>query len=176
MKILSLDPSINNVGYAVLDGKAKTKESAWLWGTIYPQGNNLQMRIMDLIQHLSIEVGPFDLLVTEKPAFFSSERGQIAAHMNYTIDLAAINYSVAGWFHKDHRQHFAITATQWKGMVSKAITAKRFFRRFPEVTASNISEHAIDAVMLLRFAVEEFICRLPKEKLGVSPEHLLSLT
>lgn len=139
------------------------------------------MKITDLIQTIEEEIGEFHFLCTERPAFFSSERGQIAAHMNYTIDLAAINYGVAGWFHMDHRHHFAITATQWKGQVSKEITARRFFKRFKWVKKgkvgadSGISEHSIDATMLARFCIEEYLVRVPRSLLDSPPESLLRL-
>jgi Holliday junction resolvasome RuvABC endonuclease subunit len=156
MKSLSIDPSINNVGWSLFDSKAETKQEAWLWGTIHPTGANLEMRITDTIQQLSdlFTWDVLDYLITERPAFFSSERGQIAAHMNYTIDLAAVAYYIAGWFHMDHRKHFAITANQWKGSVPKAVTARRFFASFPKVDVNTLDEHAIDAVMLHKWWLE----------------------
>jgi len=175
MKMLILDPSKNNVGWATFNTKARTRRGAWKWGTWKPEGHSLEMRMTDLVQTIGMEIGEFDLLVTERPAFFSSERGQIAAHMNYTIDLAAISYFIAGWFHMDHRRHLAITANQWKGTVSKEITALRFFKRFPHVAPSSLTEHAIDAVMLGRFAIETFVVRMPQSLRGSSPELLLSL-
>lgn len=175
MRILSLDPSVNNVGWSVLNTKAKNKKQAWKWGTFKIEGNNLEMRIMDLIQLIDDEIGEFHILITEKPTFFSSEKGHIAAHLNYTIDLAAICYGVAGWFHMDHRTHFAITATQWKGQVSKAITARRFFRQFPEVNPDTLSEHAIDSIMLCRFAVEQFILWLPDHRLDRTKAEIKAL-
>lgn len=141
------------------------------------------MKIIDLAQSIRSRACPEggtsnkdmpEFLVTEKPAFFSSERGQIAAHMNYTIDLAAINYFIAGWFRYDHRHHFAITANQWKGSIDKAITAKRFFRDFPWVSPTTLSEHAIDSIMMHRFAIQQFISRAPQALIGSSPEEWLS--
>jgi len=176
MKVLSLDPSKNNVGWATFDGTRKVKPRAWKWGTFQLEGMNLEMRMYDLVQKIGEEIGEFDFLVTERPAFFSCERGEIAAHQNYTIDLAAIAYYVAGWYHMDHRHHFAITANQWKGTVSKAVTARRFFRSFPYVDPQTLSEHAIDAVMLARFTLHDYICNMPSGKLGgVKPSHILSL-
>ena len=156
MRSLAIDPSINNVGWSLFDSKAPSKCEAWRWGTIHPTGVNLEMRITDTIQQLSDTFAwdVLDFLITERPAFFSSERGQIAAHMNYTIDLAAVSYYIAGWFHMDHRKHFAITANQWKGSVPKAITARRFFAAFPKVDTRTLDEHAIDAMMLHKWWLE----------------------
>lgn len=118
------------------------------------------MRMFDLIQKID-ELGlKFDFLITEKPAFFASERGQVAAHQNYTIDLAAIAFYVAGWFRMDHRHHYSITATQWKGTVSKAITARKFFKQWPKVDSASLDDHAIDAIMLHRFWLTDYARRL----------------
>lgn len=175
MRSLALDPSVNNVGWSIYTPTAKTKKKAWRWGTIKVEGSNLEMKIIDLCQQLNQLACPEgesmpEFFISEKPAFFSSEAGQIAAHLNYTIDLAAINYFIAGWFKYDHRHHFAITAKQWKGSVSKAVTARRFFRDFPHVSPATLSEHAIDSIMLHRFAIEQFIAVSPRALIGSSPE------
>ncbi len=180
MRILSLDPSVNNVGWALCNEQKPNKKKAWKYGTLKLSGSSLEMRIMDMCQQLEELVseggeGMPEFLVTEKPAFFSSERGQVAAHMNYTIDLAAVNYFFAGWYHYDHRHHFAITANQWKGSVAKVVTARRFFRDFPHVNPLTMSEHAIDAVMMCRFTIEHFLCYLPQGVLCSSPAKWQSL-
>lgn len=179
MRCLSIDPSVNNVGWSIFTAGQKSKRDSWIWGTLKLTGGSLEMRIMDLVYQLDqlarpeggADVGDMpDFLVTEKPTFFSSERGQIAAHSNYTIDLAAINYFIAGWFRYTHRNHFAITATHWKGSVSKLVTARRFFRDFPRVDPLTMSEHSVDAVMMNRFAIEQFIVHLPPSLLCSSPQ------
>lgn len=172
-----LDPSVNNVGWGMIDtskfpkhirqvlkggllptiGTPKWKEFAsiakrkcWTWGTFQLDGASKPMRFMDLVQQIQVAHGDnetLDYLITEMPAFYSSERGQIAAHQNYTIDLAACNFFVAGWLHMDHRKHHSITAITWKGSVSKEVTAKAFFRTFGDQTKGT-SEHSIDAVMM----------------------------
>lgn len=166
---LSIDPSIHNVGWSTANSEAKMSKKAWRWGTFKLTGSSLEMKLIDLRDQINSEIGPFDFLVTEKPAFFSSERGQIAAHMNYTIDLAAVNYYIAGWFHMDHRHHFAITANQWKGSVEKKVTARRFFRAFKKIkpkAVEAIDEHGIDSVMLHKFWLENVASNLPK---GIYP-------
>jgi hypothetical protein len=178
MKVLSIDASINNVGYCIFDtnqfskverhalkggykvGDAvqfrqfciQCKEKAWKWGTFVLEGSSKSMRFLDLVQQITTEIGTdFDYFISEQPAFYSSTVGQVAAHQNYTIDLAACNYYVAGWFHMDHRKHIPITAITWKGSVPKAVTQKKFFRTFDKEKSAHITEHAIDATMLLHY-------------------------
>lgn len=176
MKLVILDPSVNNVGYAVFNMLAFKRRRAWKWGTFKLEGHNLEMRIIDLIQKMDETIGEFQFLSTERPAFFSSERGAIAAHMNYTIDLAAVAYYVAGHYRMDHRHHFAITANQWKGSVDKLITARRFFKLWPKIAPDSLSEHAIDAVMLGRFCIQNFLVHSAVVKAEMKkPERMLEL-
>lgn len=175
MRSLSLDPSIENVGWSLFDSTRPTRDQAWEWGTFKLEGGNLETRITHLIQLIQLEIGEFDFLITEKPAFFSSERGQIAAHQNYTIDLAAIAFYVAGWFHKDHRYHQAITASAWKGSVPKAVTSRKFFRCWPKIVEGSLSEHAIDATMLHYFWLTNFAQAKPPSLIGNLQEYLPKL-
>lgn len=181
MKILSLDPSVNSVGWAtfeIVKGRKHEKKKAWKWGTWYLEGSSLEMRMLDLCQTISQDIGNFDILVTEKPAFYSSEVGQIAAHRNYTIDLSAVNNFVAGWFHRDHRTYFPITAIAWKGTVPKWITANRFYKAFklsPRKQVEGLTEHSIDATMLLHFWLKTYAVRGNLLAQHISAESLQSL-
>lgn len=154
MKIVALDPSVHNVGWCLIRPFAAKIQNVWKWGTFHLEGRSLEMKLLDLVQKIDNEIGEFTILLTERPMFFSSERGQIAAHRNFTIDLAAVNYFVAGWYKKDHRNHFAMTANLWKGSVPKDVTARRFFRDFPNIRAARVSEHAIDAMMMSCYWIE----------------------
>lgn len=150
MRVLAIDPSIHNVGFATWNSCKPDRFSAWKWGCWNLEGYNYQMRLMDLLNHIDDTVGPFDILVSEWPAFYSSDKGKIAAHMNYTIDLAGICYFIAGWYRLDHRHHFPLTASMWKGSVPKLVTQRKFIRTFNKF-AHHINEHAVDATMMLHY-------------------------
>lgn len=151
MRILAIDPSVNWVGWTLFDSKKRTPRKQWKWGTIQVEGNNYQMKLVMLLQTLE-ELGLLDVqhLVTEWPTFFSSQKGQIAAHQNYTIDLGGVCAFLAGSMGLDHRHWHLLTATTWKGSVNKYVTGRKFFRVF-NIEPSNLSEHAIDSTMLLRY-------------------------
>lgn len=179
MKVLALDPSVNNVGWSTFTVPKRkdsrfTRLKAWKWGTWQPEGGSLEMRMMDLCHTIDREIDGFDYLITERPAFYNNERGTIAARLNYTIDLGSINFFVAGWFHMDHRRHFSITATQWKGSVDKVITLRHFFRCFGE-KHKNLTDHAVDATMLLRFWLQSYAIASPLVAQHISPEWLREL-
>lgn len=173
MKILSIDPSTTSgyVGWATFDLDALTvkkltpknamrwKKQVWKWGEWKLEGGSMEMRLFDLIQTIGLEIGEFQFLVGEKPAFYNNERGHIAAHQNYTIDIAAMLYWIAGWFHMDHRHFHPVTAMIWKGSVPKLITERQFFRVFGlrgELMPTKLTDHACDATMLLHWWLKTY--------------------
>lgn len=151
MKILSLDPSVNHVGWALLNIEkgADVSEGSWDWGCWELDGFNFAQRCQDLRDNILETVGEeFDILALEWPTFYDSMKGKVAAKQGYTLNLAGISMYVAGWFRMDCSQVHLVTAPQWKGNTPKHVTAKRFFEAFGENYLKE-SEHAIDATMLL---------------------------
>lgn len=148
MKILSLDLSVNTVGFATLqiynDGEQK-----WNWGTWILEGYNLLQRCADLCAYIQ-QSGNDDFtdLILEWPTFYASEKGEVAAKQNFTINLAAVGMYTAGFFHLPVERIELVTAPQWKGQADKRITARRFFRHFGE-DALVVDHNTVDAVMLL---------------------------
>lgn len=156
MKLLALDPSINFVGWCCFNSVKKEETKRWSWGTIRLEGSNYQMRLMMLIQEIE-ELGLLDCahLIGEWPTFFAGEKGHIAAHQNYTIDLAGVVAYLAGSMGLDHRHWHLSTATTWKGSVPKTVTQKKFLRIFGK-RFIDVSEHAIDATMLMHWWLREY--------------------
>lgn len=152
MRIVAIDPSVNNVGWAIFDSEKKSKDgrAAWSWGKWSLEGDNYQMRLVDIVDRMSEVIGELHILITEWPMFFSSQAGQVAAHNNYTINLAGMCGYIAGRYNLNHRQWITVTANTWKGTVSKGVTARKFFRYFKRDT-NRFSDHEIDAVMILHW-------------------------
>jgi hypothetical protein len=148
VKILSLDPSVNHVGFATLQISSEGDQQ-WNWGTWELSGYNFLQRCADLRSYIQ-QSGNADFtdLILEWPTFYGSEKGQIAAKQNYTINLAGIAMYIAGFFQIEIDRVELVTAPQWKGSADKRITARRFFRAFGE-DALQVDNHAVDAVMLL---------------------------
>lgn len=145
IKILSLDVSVVTVGFATL----QLPDQAWNWGSWKLEGYNFLQRCDDLRAYIQqSENADFTDLIIEWPTYYGSEKGQIAAKQNYTINLAGIAMYVAGFFHVPVDRVELVTAPQWKGTADKRITARRFFRNFGE-DALQVDNHAVDAVMML---------------------------
>ncbi len=94
-----------------------------------------------------MEIGEFDVLVCEWPMFYEGEKGQTSARQGHTINLAGIAMFIAGWFQVPFKNLYLYTAPQWKGTVSKQVTAKRFLKLFGEEYMGT-DHNAIDAIML----------------------------
>lgn len=153
IKILAIDPSINNVGWAYCVCASKDDpDMLWRWGQINTTVPSYIGRCREIAINLEVEVGKPDILVMEWPAFHESAKGHIAAKRGYTIDLAGVCGYLAGWWKLNKVQTFLLTAVQWKGSVSKDITARKFFRRF-KINPVKLSDHTVDAAMICDYAI-----------------------
>lgn len=148
-KVLSLDPSVNNVGFATLQ-IFDNGEQLWNWGMWELDGYNLLQRCADLRAYIQLSGNDdFTYLICEWPTFYGSEKGEVAAKQNFTINLAAVAMYVAGFFHLPVESIELVTAPQWKGQADKRMTARRFFKHFGIDDALHIDHNAVDATMLL---------------------------
>jgi len=160
MKIVSIDPSINDVGWAMVkglerdsDGVWDNSKADWSWGHWEIGSLALTFRLREIAEWVIMDCDGLDpdedWLVIEWPAYFDSDRGQVAAKMGYTLGLAAVCAYIAGFFRMPPQNTHLLTATQWKGSVSKEVTRMRFFRALGQKQIYKVNHNAIDAVMLL---------------------------
>jgi len=157
MKYLAVDPSYaNRAGWATYD----TSTCEWEWGSYEVDGLNFKVRCWNLFNSLSRNQGKPDHLILEWPTYYGGERGQIAAAKSYTINLAGIVMFVVGAFAMPAKDYTLYTAPDWKGSVSKQVTARRFFKMF-KVELNQVDHDTIDAVMMLVYHLQ-LIGELPK--------------
>ncbi len=150
MIYLAIDPSYaNRAGWATYDDK--TQE--WEWGSYEVDGMNFKIRCWNLFNSLNRNQGKPDHLILEWPTYYAGERGQIAAQQSYTINLAGIVMFIVGAFAMLAKDYTLYTAPQWKGSVSKQVTARRFFKMF-NVQLNQVDQDTIDAVMMLVFHLQ----------------------
>lgn len=159
MKIVSIDPSINDVGWCVIDGLKRDGEGVWdnvgadwQWGHWKIGGNSLTYKLREIVEWMIVTfdgLNDEDWLVLEWPAFFGSAKGQIAAQQGHTLNLAGIDGYIAGFFRLPPQHIHFVTANQWKGNLPKAITLKRFMLALGVEHIFKINHNAVDAVMLL---------------------------
>lgn len=147
-RILSIDPSVNNVGWCLLVIPGGEADCTWNWGTIHPDGVNLIHRCADLVAALQLLNLGFEELVIEYPAFYQGQKGYIAAKEGYTLNLACIGGYIAGFFGLPPERVHLITAPMWKGTQAKVVTARKFFQAFG-VHAGQVGPDAVDATMMM---------------------------
>lgn len=154
MNFLSIDPSIRNIGFAVLQVQ-NGKPSVLKDGTIYPDTEttlpskaefvfaSLQKKIEDIDESI-IQV------IMEYPTFQGGAKGLIASQKGYTIDLAAMVGYLSGLLMPQFPDDvFYYTPMQWKGTKPKSATTAHLKRVFPSFKPH--SEHSADAVDLALF-------------------------
>jgi hypothetical protein len=158
--LLAIDPSINNLGFAIYDmGKGKDQynldSGAWTYGLINPKGKYLQHRWRDAYRQLVdhwLEGRMITHLVSEWPTFFKSEKGLIAAQEGYTIEIASIVAYLAGRLNVKADYISMFTPQRWKGSVPKHVTEGKFKRLFGEGASKalrrGISNDVVDAIMI----------------------------
>lgn len=160
MKIVAIDPSINDVGWAVVDGLQRSESGVWdnskadwKWGHWLIQGISLPYKLREIVEWMIIEFDGMnpeeDWLVLEWPAFFGSPKGQAAAKQGHTINLAGVVGYIAGFFRMLPQNTHLVTANQWKGNVPKEITRMRLFKALGQKQIYKVNHNAVDAVMLL---------------------------
>jgi hypothetical protein len=159
MKIVSIDPSINDVGWAVVDGLKRSKsgvwdnsKAKWTWGHWKIGGVSLTFKLREIVEWMIIEFDGLeegDWLVLEWPAFFGSAKGQVAAQQGHTINLAGVDGYIAGFFRLSPMDIHLVTANEWKGNLPKEITRKRLFHALGIKQIYKVNHNAVDAVMLL---------------------------
>lgn len=143
MRTLSIDPSVNNIGWSLYDSPS----GSWDWGEWNPpQTYTLQERC-EYLCNKAKALKP-SALVFEYPTFMLSLRGQIAAQKGYTIDIATVIGYIAGSSCIPSRNIFFYTPMQWKGQKTKPMIESRFLSVFGQ-KHKGTSDHTYEATMML---------------------------
>lgn len=156
--ILAIDPSVNDIGWCIRD-----TNNEWEGGTIsLPSEMSFHWRLkrikdkLRFIQTVQYQAKlPINQIVYENPTFMGSAKGQIAAQKGYTINLGIVVGFCLGCFDISPHDIFGYTPMQWKGTVPKRATEAKFIRTFGQKVADRVSEHEIDATMMLYFHCEK---------------------
>jgi hypothetical protein len=160
--ILSIDPSTVRVGWATLQVPldpecAHRLGAGWRYGSLPLQGDTLPEKMRSLDPLLE-KCGKICHLIVEEPQFFNSEAGRIAVREGHIIRLAIMLGYIMGRLELWGPNVSMYTPAQWKGMVPKDITRKKFFRTFMDAAGPDLwgavpryDHDTIDAIMLLHF-------------------------
>jgi len=160
--LLAIDPSINNLGWAIYDFSAggemyRIDSCGWKYGLIHPKGFNIQGRWRDAYFKLREVIGKdrhITHLAAEWPMWFDGLRGRLAAQQNFTINLSSLIGYLVGKLGVKTEFVSLWTPVQWKGSVPKYATEAKFVRIFGQTArqvANTQSNDVIDAIMIAEF-------------------------
>jgi len=165
--VLSIDPSITVMGWALFDGAHATHIydlRAWTYGRIRPKGLTIQANWEDAAVRLDEATGDHspDHLVGEWPAHFTNMKGEVAAHLGSNFPLCGLTGYLMGTFHFSSSQVTLYEPSKWKGSVPKRVTLGKFRRLFSrdappaaidqiERMCAELSDHEIDGIMICQF-------------------------
>lgn len=151
MIFAAIDPSINNIGLAILQTHGKGE--VWLNRalTFYPDeedkiADKVEKAFKYFVKNGWVYTSPPMQLIMEYPQYMTAQRGIIAAQKGYTLDLAFICGLFQGLFQIPNDDVFLYTPQQWLGNRPKTATEAKFKRVFPHNKPE--SEHSTDAAML----------------------------
>jgi hypothetical protein len=144
IRILSVDPSVNHIGWCLKEG------DEWIGGTIETDPDSgIHYRLKLIKRELTFGV-KINQIVYEMPEFMGSTAGKIASQKGYTINLGLICGFVLGTFPEvSPHDMFGYLPKQWKGTVPKKATEAKYYRTFGSDIHPPPSEHEIDATMML---------------------------
>jgi hypothetical protein len=113
---------------------------------------------MRSLEPLLERVGRIVHLVVEEPSFFNSEAGRIAVRQGHIIKLSIMLGYIMGRLELWGPDVSMYTPAQWKGMVPKDVTRKKFFRTFTDAAGPDqygevphYDHDTVDAIMMLHF-------------------------
>lgn len=160
VNIFAIDPSINQVGWAKVEGLRRDEDgvwndelATWTYGYWDIGSHALPYKLEEIVDWCKLDVHCDRdwWFVGEWPTYFGTIKGQISAMQGNTINLGAVIAYIAGYFQILPQNVHLLTATQWKGSVPKEITKMRFFKVLgvKQGQIKTINHNAIDAIMLL---------------------------
>jgi Holliday junction resolvasome RuvABC endonuclease subunit len=161
--VLAIDPSMNNLGWAVYNAnlgqnRYDIDSDAWRFGLIHPNSKmSGHYKWYDAFARIESALDGWKPthLACEWPEFFASVRGKIAATKGYTVDLAGLVGFIVGRFNLPMEFVTLWKPQQWKGMVPKGVTQAKFLRLFGDKEAGHVVRHysddVIDAIMIAEF-------------------------
>lgn len=155
---LAIDPSINSIGWAmvpmpIVESSWHILQGYWKFNCYHNSGTSLSDKLFAYRRwlHHMYDKYVIDHLIIEMPEFFHSTKGRIATRQGWIVQLGVVvGYTIACL----DIPYTLYTPKQWKGMVSKEVTRKRFLRTFSDTHNwrwRDCDHDIIDAIMLLRY-------------------------
>ena len=147
MKMLSVDPGLTGMGWAVWN-------DSWLLeaGTFVPKPNG--RTDVERIHRAAAEVTAIGIsrqcekVVVEEPQFFGGVGGQMVAARGDLVKMALLVGAIIGMARDAGMEPQLVKVNTWKGQLPKKVVESRITRILgaQEVTSFGLKDHAWDAV------------------------------
>ena len=142
MNLLSIDPGTRYTGYAWWDA-THTHITLLKYGLIRATGDDWKKRVETIKFKIQEQFPEFRSVVVELPEFHAGARGMNASRQGDTLMLAVLCGALMTG------STYFVTPSQWKGQLSKQMTAKRMLKYWPELRiVQEIDYNWADAIML----------------------------
>lgn len=151
MKILAIDPSVNNIGIAIYDTRTKKLQTY----TLHPNSTSLIGKCIQAMVYCRLRMDGqiIDRLVAEYPTFQGSTKGKIAAQRGYTLDLAFIVGYISASIGLLSKDIHLPTPMQWKGTMPKEAVGHRFQKVYG-IDYKSVTDHEFEAAMMIDWSLK----------------------
>jgi len=156
--ILSIDPSISDLGFAIITYEGMVVQSGMV--TQHNQRHNYPSRALSISRELQSVVSsfrhPIAHAVIEMPEKWVSYRATAAMDSEAVQKLYYTVGSIVFALCARSCQVWYVTPKKWKGQVPKKLMVKRDKRcnNAQNITVSKMTDHEAEAVLLGKFAYE----------------------
>lgn len=142
-KIMSIDPSIRNCGWAVLDDKLKLIEYGLIQTKLPNWTDNCQV-VWDKLYEAYSKEWPQEVII-EYPELHA---GMAAVAARESGAIFKLSFVCGGIFSllREIAVIKLVTPSKWKGQLTKELTRKRLYRIYPEIVDKNLDHNIVDAI------------------------------
>lgn len=136
--ILAIDPSIMNLGWALLSPTASVGPRLIAYGTVVRKTGELspESRINSIIWGLNSAIGEtgherdIDVVVIEQPQLWGSYKSAASLHQGALLGLFILTGALYWWANHNFPRAHLIPVTEWKGQLPKHVTQKRMEQKY----------------------------------------------
>lgn len=148
MKILGIDPSVENVGIAWYDTDSRKLKTQTFHPYRKKETTTTNIGVQITKQIILNGWRNVDYFVIEHPQWEDSQRGRMAMQKGYTLDLAFLCGYLSSSVGLPASSIWTPTPMEWKGNLPKIAVGHRFEKRFL-VSANSITDHEFEAAMMI---------------------------
>ncbi len=136
-KVLAIDPSIMNLGWAILNTPPE-RPQLLDYGTVIcetaklPLETRMNTTIMGLEDAIRHHLDSIDIVVIEKPQLWGAYKSMASMASGALLCLHILTGALYWWAANLFESHntFLVPVSEWKGQLPKEVTQKRMEKRY----------------------------------------------